>query len=87
MQLKPLHEIALYKQKAQIWFVQEGQRPSQIISPQLEVGDHLQRGASGGKTNVTINGREITKEELRILKVGWFFFFFLDTFILIIHKS
>ncbi|XP_020216144.1 extra-large guanine nucleotide-binding protein 1 [Cajanus cajan] len=46
----------------------EGQRPSQIISPALEIGGDLQRNASHGMTNVTINGREITKEELRLLK-------------------
>ncbi|KAJ1410446.1 P-loop containing nucleoside triphosphate hydrolase [Sesbania bispinosa] len=54
--------------KASGFWGKEGQRPCQIISPQLEIGGHLQRNASGGKTNVTINGREVTKEELRILK-------------------
>ena len=49
--------------------LQEGQRPCQIISPQLDVGGHLQRNASGGKSDVTINGRLITKEELWLLKV------------------
>ncbi|XP_027356377.1 extra-large guanine nucleotide-binding protein 1-like [Abrus precatorius] len=54
--------------KASGFWGKEGQRPCQIISPQLEIGGHLQRNASGGKTNVTINGRAITKEELLILK-------------------
>ncbi|TKY67504.1 Extra-large guanine nucleotide-binding protein 1 [Spatholobus suberectus] len=54
--------------KASGFWGTEGQRPSQIISPQLEVGGHLQRNASHGETNVTINGREITKEELWLLK-------------------
>ncbi|RDX79308.1 Extra-large guanine nucleotide-binding protein 1, partial [Mucuna pruriens] len=54
--------------KASGYWGKEGQRPSQIISPQLEVGGDLQKNASHGKTNVTINGREITKAELRLLK-------------------
>lgn len=61
-----------YKQSSDMVYcliLQEGQRPCQIISPQLEVGGHLQRNASNGKTEVTINGREITKKELWILKV------------------
>ena len=49
--------------------IQEGQRPSQIICPRLEVGGNLERNASNGKTNVTVNGREITIEELWLLKV------------------
>ncbi|XP_019448536.1 PREDICTED: extra-large guanine nucleotide-binding protein 1-like isoform X2 [Lupinus angustifolius] len=46
----------------------EGQRPSQIISPHLDIGGRLLINASGGKTNVIVNGRLVSKEELLILK-------------------
>lgn len=48
---------------------QEGQAPCQTVSPQLDVGGPLQKHASNGSTNVLINGREITKKELKVLKV------------------
>ncbi|XP_059434767.1 extra-large guanine nucleotide-binding protein 1-like isoform X1 [Corylus avellana] len=48
----------------------EGQKPSQIISPELKVGGNISRKASNGNTNVLINSREITKEELWMLKVA-----------------
>ncbi|KAL5788491.1 hypothetical protein ACOSP7_005440 [Xanthoceras sorbifolium] len=47
-----------------------GHKPCQIISPQLEVGGHLMREASNGKTNVVINNREITKKELWMLQAA-----------------
>lgn len=49
---------------------QEGEKPSQIISPQLAVGNTIMKEASNGNTRVLINGREITKAELWMLKVG-----------------
>jgi hypothetical protein len=49
---------------------QEGQKPSQIITSQLNVGGVIKKNASNGNTDVLINNREITKEELWMLKVG-----------------
>lgn len=49
--------------------MQEGQPPCEVISPHLDVGGRMQKTASNGNTNVTINDREITKKELVILKV------------------
>lgn len=53
------------------WFVisQEGQKPSSIISAHLNVGSPIQPDASNGNTQVFVNGREITKVELRMLQV------------------
>lgn len=49
---------------------QEGQRPCQVISPQLHVGgSSLKRNASNGDTNITINNRVITKLEAFMLQV------------------
>jgi len=63
-----------------IW--QEGQKPCQIISAQLNVGGYIKRDASNGNarilicffgkskyTGILINNREITKEEVWRLKV------------------
>uniref|UniRef100_A0A6M2E9D7 Extra-large guanine nucleotide-binding protein 1-like n=1 Tax=Populus davidiana TaxID=266767 RepID=A0A6M2E9D7_9ROSI len=50
----------------------EGRKPCQIISPQLNVGGHIQADASYGNTNIMINNRKITTREhlmLRLAKV------------------
>ncbi|KAL1215754.1 Extra-large guanine nucleotide-binding protein 2 [Cardamine amara subsp. amara] len=46
-----------------------GEKPCQIISPQLNIGDNIKENASNGDTEVLINNREITRPELMMLKL------------------
>jgi len=66
----------------QIFNLQVGQKPCQIISPHLNVGGPIKANASNGNTQVFMNGREITKVELRMLQVEFqymlFFLFVLN---------
>ncbi|KAL8130807.1 hypothetical protein AgCh_006935 [Apium graveolens] len=56
-----------YDHQSGLWGI-EREKPCQIITPELAVGDPIMRNASNGNTNILVNNREITKPELWMMQ-------------------
>ncbi|WOG82375.1 hypothetical protein DCAR_0101539 [Daucus carota subsp. sativus] len=56
-----------YDKQSGLWGM-EGEKPCQIITPQLDVGNPIMRNASNGNTKILVNNREITKRELWVMQ-------------------